>query len=735
MADQDLKCCWYGGRGGGTAAVADDSMTPIVYLQPGAANQHGPSVSATQTFYPLQLNTYGIAAHDSSRVFAMSRRVRTSSGFELAPPSRNRAYSDLEKEALGLSDPAEDEYDEEDSPSSYSSRATSSSYQPMLGNAYSQRAIGRLPVRTGQAVMRWLCWAVAATILVFMFSLAHLSWSSGKRVQIELGKSSPPPSAPWEAFPFLERYYGGVRSLVSRSLNVPEYPSSDQTSSGTTREHTRPGDITPEAFNPYPDYMSDAYKNQYGIKVDCYLDKENKIQIPPVRIYHGVPSGFPDPVMGTNSLLGMRNDICYDRFGRLGPYGLGYSLNRGGTGAALEGDRDGADRVWEEVPEVDYRAVQWVEAQQTCTMANKDRFAEIKSSGTERFRSMQVGRLAGREEGREDSVQQAPDESLPSGGPSLQPDRITKLPRTAVVIRTWWDYPFTTEDVLYLRSIIAELSLNSGGEYTIHFLIQVRDDNAPIWSDNETYERVLRDALPEEFWGMGTLWSERQMGLVYGGLAESFTRGLPVHGVYRSAHMPLQYFAYTHPEYDFIWNWEMDVRYTGHWYHLFDSVSKWAKAQPRKGLWERNSRFYIPSEHGSWEDFRQMVRVQTQLGTNSPNNIWSGLHTHTGTGSTSSTGTGTDKREGDIPIWGPEPPLDDANTTFPTDPVPPTTYDADKSTWGVGEEADLITFNPLFDPSGTTWLLADDITGYNTTRSPPPRRAAIITASASPAAC
>ncbi len=447
--------------------------------------------------------------------------------------------------------------------------------------------------------------------------------------------------------------------------------------------------ITPEAFNPYPDYKSDAYTNQYGVKVDCYLDKESKIRIPPVRIYKGIPNGFPDPIMGTNSLLGMRDDICYDRYGRLGPYGLGYSLNRGGTGAALEGDRDGADEMWREVPEVDFRTVRWVEAQQTCTLANKDRFAEVKPTGSERFRSMYVGHLDARDEGMEESRTQAPDEVRPSNGSSSQPDKITKLPRTAVVIRTWSDYPFTTEDILYLRSMIAELSLNSGGEYTVHFLIQVKDDNAPIWSDDESYQRVLHDALPEEFRGMGTLWSERQMGLLYGGLAESFARGLPVHGVYRSAHMPLQYFAYTHPEYDFIWNWEMDVRYTGHWYHLFDSVSKWAKAQPRKGLWERNSRFYVPSEHGSWEDFRQMVRVQTQLGTNSPNNIWSGLHTGTGTG----TGTGTDKREGDIPIWGPEPPPDDDKTSFPNDPTPPTTYDADKYTWGVGEDADLITFN------------------------------------------
>ncbi len=501
-----------------------------------------------------------------------------------------------------------------------------------------------------------------------------------------------------------------------------------ESSPNTTQEHIRRGEMTMEAFNPYPDYKSEAYLTEHVPKRDCFLDKENKKQVPPVKIYQGVPSGFPDPVMGTNSLLGMRDDICYDRFGRLGAYGLGYSLNRGGTGAATEGDRDGADEVWRETPEVDYRNVRWADVQARCMLANKDRFVELPPSQVgDRFRSGHAEGLAGREESQEQEEEEPPTDSLPSDSTNRsQSAAVTKLPRTAVVIRTWSDFPYTTEAIVYIRSLIAELSLNSGGEYSIHFLIQVKDDNAPIWSDDQTYERVLRESLPEEFRGMGTLWSERQMGLVYGGLAESFARGLPVHGVYRSAFMPLQYFAYTHPEYDFIWNWEMDVRYTGHWYHLFDSVSRWAKAQPRKGLWERNSRFYIPSEHGSWEDFRQMVRIQTQLGTNSPNNIWSGLRPGGSSGTTS--GSGTDKREGDIPIWGPERPLDD-DVTSDSDPIPPTTYDADRSTWGVSEDADLITFNPLFDPAGTTWLLAEDITGYNTSRSPPPRRAAIITAS------
>jgi hypothetical protein len=652
----------------------------------------------------------------------MAWQRRPSSGFDVATTGRGRRGSDPEKDASRIPHSFEDdvaEEEEEESPSSFSSRATSSSYSPMLTKAFSRRPKAQYMQRLPNSLMRWLCFALLSTLIIFIITLVRLSWVSDKQIEIEIEKQekAPLPPPPWESFPFLERYYGGVRALVSRSTNVPEYPrdiDESSTDNPALNETITKRSLTSSTeFNPYPSYASNDYVTKHGKKVDCFLDLEGKVRIPSTRLYVGVPNGFPDPVMGSNSLLGVQDDVCFDRFGRLGPYGLGYSLKRGGSGAQLEGDREGADDVWLHSPQVDFRGVSWSKAQERCVAANKHRFAELPSPRIDRFRTMPVGSLPNSEGLKElPKVERAQDPTSTSAA---------KLPRTAVMIRTWWDYQYTPEDLIYLRSIMSELSLASGGEYIVHFLVQVKDDNAPIWSDDETYERILRDSLPEEFRGMGILWSERQMGLVYGGLEETFMRDLPVHGVYRSTFMPMQYFAYQHLEYDYFWNWEMDVRYTGHWYHLFDSVTKWAKQQPRKGLWERNGRFYIPSEHGSWEDFRQMVRVNTEQGTNSPNNMWSGLKA----GGVKSPG---EIRSGDKPVWGPERPEDD-DVAFDTDPVPRTSHEKDKYSWGVGEEADLITFNPLFDPDGTTWLLAEDVTGYNKTRGFPPRRTAIITAS------
>jgi hypothetical protein len=35
--------------------------------------------------------------------------------------------------------------------------------------------------------------------------------------------------------------------------------------------------------------------------------------------------------------------------------------------------------------------------------------------------------------------------------------------------------------------------------------------------------------------------------------------------------MPVQRFALHHPEYTYVWNWEMDTRFTGNYLELFEA--------------------------------------------------------------------------------------------------------------------------------------------------------------------
>lgn len=597
-----------------------------------------------------------------------------------------------------------------------------------------------------------------------------MGWNSAKTVQSGGTKHQPPV---WESFPFLKRYHGGIRTLTLRNQNVPEYPSKDgvglpveaQGAAGNQRREEHAALPPSNVFNPSPDFEKDPFYSDYEPAVPCYLDEGKKIRVPMVRSYDGVTKGMPDNVIGSYDVLGIRNDVCFERYGRLGPYGLGYGKKMGGSGAGLEGDREGIELVWKDDPEVDFRNVKWAAAQTRCAEANRLRFKVQEKSRNHFFKSMAAGgpddespgatsatitdlkekvpeqpKVPPKEQPKEQSKEQPKEQTKEAKdvagfaeyqNSTLPPTTATKranrklLPRHAVLVRTWWDYKYDEEDLFYLRALVSELSLLSGGEYTLHFLIHVKDDNLPIWSDDDVYQKVLNDALPEEFHGMGTLWTERQMGLIYGGLEESFYRNLPVHGVYRSTYMPMTYFAHQHPEYDFFWQWEMDLRYTGHFYHLFHKLGEWARKQPRKLLWERSSRFYIPSEHGSWDDFNHLVRVQTEHGTASRNNVYSKLTEYHPDLPASAQAAGQPEK----PIWGPERPLDDVFEPE-NDPTPPegVSYKEDNYQWGVGEDADLIVLNPLFDPEGTNWILAEDVTGYNKTQGLPPRRTAIVTA-------
>lgn len=564
---------------------------------------------------------------------------------------------------------------------------------------------------------RYFTLIITAILIIFIVSLTRASWAESARLAAGeyVRPSTGPP--PWESFPFLKRYYGGIRTLTPRANNKPEYPDPDNNAVGKLladalqeQQNQNIGkgfqkrDLSASTkYNPYPDYASEAYMKDYEPKVMCFLDKQGKTSVPQLQSYAGLPRGFPEPVMGSYELIGLDHDVCFERFGRLGPYGYGYSRNYGGSGAGMTGDLEGAEAVWGGSLEIDYRTVKWGEAQDICTEKNSARFKSAPITRDHVYRTMAADGV-GKESSNPEPATSMP--KLSKSGKKL-------LPRTAVIIRTWWDYNYDMEDIFYLRALINELSIQSGGEYTVHFLIHVKDDNMQIWSDDETYQRVLDNALPAEFHGMGTLWSERQMGLIYGGLSETNYRDLPVHGAYRSTYMPVQYFAHMHPEYDFFWHWEMDVRYTGHFYHFFDKVSKWAKSQPRKGLWERNARFYIPSEHGSWEDFKQLVRGQSENGASiAPGAVFDAV------------------RQPEDPIWGPHGPSGPEDKLESImDIKPDTAYSEDNYEWGVGEEADFITFNPLFDPSGTNWILAEDVTGYDTSKGFPPRRTAIITAS------
>ncbi|EJP68771.1 uncharacterized protein BBA_01806 [Beauveria bassiana ARSEF 2860] len=463
---------------------------------------------------------------------------------------------------------------------------------------------------------------------------------------------------PWLRFPHLNAYFHGLKTLVSKSRHDPEWPSAERSGAFTGRVPLNKKVPKPVPYSPYE--TSDSIKT-------CYLDKEDKIPAPTLYAYNGVSRHMPDPAIGSYSMFGMRDDVCFDRFGRYGPYGLGYRLAKGGTSVGMNTESSGSETVWEKSGQIDYTSMDWGDAQERCSKRHWNRYRQIDPNTDE-----------------------------------LEPPNDSKKGQQAIVIRLYTGFKWTYLAVLNFRALITEVSLKSGGEYTVHFLMHVRDDDAPIWSDDATVQRILDTNVPPEFHNMVTLWSEAQMRLFYPGKFSAPIQnpsGADIHGVYRSAHLPLQVFSLQHQEYEHIWNWEMDMRFLGNYYELFDRLGKWADKQPRARLWERSARYYIPALHGDWDNFTETVERQT-------------------------TEAGRQLIFGPLQFHGKRPLRHEqrGESVLPASCA----VGKDASECGVGEPADLITLNPLFDADNSGWVFAYDTTGYP---SNPPRRCAIITAS------
>lgn len=489
---------------------------------------------------------------------------------------------------------------------------------------------------------------------------------------------SPSPPFLWQKYHRLNGVYNGIRTLVPLADHIADnrYAQSKPPETLTPtddQETSKMPPMEPEVYSPYPKYSSHEYLSTHHAVHTCYLDAEETMPAPDVFAYPGVPQHTSEPFYGSYTALGLRDDVCFDRFGRLGPYGYGYNETLGGSGLGAESESAGSEKIFAKIGFVNYTNVDWAAAQKRCYEKNKARFEEDPSASKKE-----------------------------------------RVKRHAYILRAWTGYNWDNHQMLSLRAMINELSLKSGGEYDVHFLLHVKNDSIPIWASQDIYRKTVEENMPREFWNMTTLWSEKQMEMYYPApFPDTFDNvaGTDIHGVYRSAHFALQWFSQQHQEYDFFWNWEMDLRFSGHYYEFNNAIGAWGRNQPRKGLWERSKRFYIPQIHGDYHNFTRMVEAEL-LERDAPKDIFELW------------------RSGPAPIWGPfQDFLHDEDNQLPAPAAnkPPHEYDEDKYEWGVGEDADMLVFNPIFDVTTTNWVFREDVTGYNTSLPPPPRRAAIIT--------
>ncbi len=159
------------------------------------------------------------------------------------------------------------------------------------------------------------------------------------------------------------------------------------------------------------------------------------------------------------------------------------------------------------------------------------------------------------------------------------------------------------------------------------------------------------------------------------------------HSAQDQMYQALQIFAHKFPHFAHVWQLEMDLRLTGHAHTTLESAARFAAAQPRRNLWERNGRFYVPGLYGgSYAAFA--AAVDAEVGE-------------------------------DGGVWG---PVRTAGFEPRGPPAPPRSERA----WGAGEDADLVSLMPMIDPVGTEWVYEEAVHGFAGGAVATPRRAAFV---------
>lgn len=427
----------------------------------------------------------------------------------------------------------------------------------------------------------------------------------------------------------------------------------------------------PAVYDPYPAYNSKQWRAAWkGDFRPCKgprgknLDRRRSEDM--VLVYRGNQKGFPFPMFGSHEALELDGNVCADRCTRWGAYGFKEVENN-----KIGGCHTPKQITWEQV--------NWGALQNQCSDRNANRY------WTHRDTIPSVLSFPSPAPAFSKSVAQDIDDlhrsSSSSSSEPASPSEQKFHSRTAVLVRSWHSMEWTANHIHYLRSMIMELSLHSGGEYTVFLLVDVKDSVFNL-SSTADIARLKAEFIPTEFHNITIFFNAP--------ILEAWYPGVPEHSANLQHLQPTQIFSQLHPGFDYVWQFEMDARITGHVYHFLSQSIAFAKSQARKYLWERNAYFYAPGAHGSWADFVGMVH-RSMLGKEEES------------------------------VWGPVR----VEGVRPAGPHPPTmTAAEDDYEWGVGEEADLITFLPIFSAKDTKWTFPDKIWGVPDDL---PRRASPIT--------
>ncbi|KAI1500823.1 hypothetical protein F5X99DRAFT_385092 [Biscogniauxia marginata] len=468
----------------------------------------------------------------------------------------------------------------------------------------------------------------------------------------------------------------GADAIYGETLNTLD--SSKARSQSFEKQLTPAANLTyfsahkPYVYNPYPEYNTKTWYETRAEYVPC--EGPTGEEVFDSLVFKGIPRNFPAPGIGSYSVLDMDGDLCFERETRLGIYGF-------------QNANDTSE------PTVDWSKVRWGQLQDECVKKNKARY-DLKGKSNPYLGLVEKRDLdnPSAPSDRSHNLRRKPTGQNHDRGilekTGFRKAKTSTEARSALLLRTYTGKEYNENDKQVIRSLISELSLRTGGQYQVFLFVHVKDTAYAIWDDESIYQAVLNQNVPAEFRDIAILWNDEATQGMYTKLdPEKAT-------VHVSQWLSVQKFSQEFPEFEYIWNWEMDARITGHHYDFLEKMASFAKRQPRRGLWERNDRYYIPSLHGDYDTtFRKEVEQLVGKDT----------------------------------IWGPP----DLPFIKPIGPKPPVAKpENDDYKWGVGEEADLITVAPIFDVKESGWIGGNDVWGFNDSSHATldlPRRATIVT--------
>lgn len=249
----------------------------------------------------------------------------------------------------------------------------------------------------------------------------------------------------------------------------------------------------PSIYDPYPAYNSRNWKKEFHGKFrPCEgprghdLDRNSADDM--IQVYMGQQDGFPAPKFGSYEALGLDGNVCADRYSRFAIYGY------------YEDSQDEVPGVMRPAP-VPWNKVDWHSLQSRCFERNSNRYKQFNKVSSEVQSPLAFNHPGAPHKSSESHAEDTSNAQQFHG-------------RSALLIRAWSGMDWTPHHREYLRALIMELSLHSGGEYQIYLLVHVKDDEMPIFSDAKTISR-LKDSIPEEFRNMTLFFNNKLLEAWY----------------------------------------------------------------------------------------------------------------------------------------------------------------------------------------------------------------------------